>query len=163
MYAGALPPLPERFSSPEGRTLIERNEGLRLSTYKDVVGVPTIGYGDTGPDVVSGLTITKEEADVRLTERLGGEFGDAVKQAIGDTPTTQGQYDAMVSLAYNIGVNAFLRSSVARYHAAGNYAAAAQAFQLYNRAGHRVYPALARRRGEERAVYLPPTLNRKRR
>ena len=49
--------------SPAGRALIERNEGLRLEAYQDIVGVWSIGYGDTGPDVVPGLRITKEEAD----------------------------------------------------------------------------------------------------
>ncbi len=143
--------------SPVGRELIERNEGLRLDAYPDPAtgGDPwTIGYGDTGPDVVPGLEITKGEADRRLRVRLDREFGAAVNRAIGDTPTTQGQFDAMVSLAYNIGVGGFDGSSVAREHAAGNYAAAADDFLKWNHAAGRVLGALTRRREEERALYL---------
>ena len=148
--------------SPAGRQLIERNEGLRLTAYPDPAtgGDPwTIGYGDTGPDVVSGLTITKAEAERRLIVRLDREFGAAVNKAMGNVPTTQGQFDAMVSLAYNIGVGkpggrGFINSSICRHHAAGEYAQAADAFLLYNRAGGRVLPGLTRRRQEERALYL---------
>jgi lysozyme len=143
--------------SAVGRALIERNEGLRLDAYPDPAtgGDPwTIGYGDTGPDVVPGLRITKEEADRRLSVRLDREFGATVNDVIGDTPTTQGQFDAMTSLAYNIGVGGFKGSSVAREHAAGNYAAAADDFLKWNKAAGRVLPGLSRRREEERALYL---------
>ncbi len=140
--------------SPAGRDLIARNEGLRLEAYRDVVGVWTIGYGDTGPDVVEGLTITKAEAIRRLDDRLEREFGAAVNKGIGSAPTTQGQFDAMVSLAYNIGVGAFRKSSVRREHVAGNYEAAADAFLMWNKAGGTVWAGLTRRRGEERKLYL---------
>ena len=85
-----------------GRNLIKRNEGLRLAAYQDSGGVWTIGFGDTGPDVVKGLRITLAEAGRRFARRLDRAFGAAVTKAIGDTPTTQEQFDAMVSLAYNI-------------------------------------------------------------
>ncbi len=143
--------------SQVGRELIERNEGLRLKAYPDPAtgGDPwTIGYGDTGPDVVSGLVITKEEADERLTKRLNQEFGKIVNQMIGDSPTTQGQFDAMVSLAYNIGVGNFEKSSVIRDHVNGNYRAAADDFLKWNRAAGRVLDGLTRRREEERNLYL---------
>lgn len=143
--------------SPVGRALIERNEGLRLEAYPDPAsgGDPwTIGYGDTGPDVVPGLCITKEEASHRLTKRLDDDFGAAVNEAIGDAPTTQAQFDAMVSLSYNIGNGGFRRSSVLRLHLAGEYEAAADAFLLWNKAGGRVMRGLTRRRQEERALYL---------
>ena len=143
--------------SVAGRELIERNEGLRLEAYPDPAsgGDPwTIGYGDTGPDVVPGLVITKEEASRRLTERLDREFGPAVERAIGSAPTTQNQFDAMVSLAYNIGVGGFARSSVVREHVTMHYQDAADAFLLWNRAAGRVMAGLTRRRGEERELYL---------
>jgi lysozyme len=44
-----------------GLEILKRNEGCELAAYQDVVGVWTIGYGDTGPDVHDGLTITREE------------------------------------------------------------------------------------------------------
>jgi len=137
-----------------GLELIRQNEGIRLNAYRDVVGVWTIGYGDTGPDVHEGMRITQAQADQMLADRLAREFEPGVWAAIGDAPTTQSQFDAMVSLAYNIGVGVFGRSSVARMHRAGNYASAAAAFAWWNIAGGRVFPGLARRRAEEAALYL---------
>jgi lysozyme len=158
--------MPRFIVSPTGRALIERNEGLRLDAYPDPVsgGDPwTIGYGDTGPDVVPGLRITKEDAIARLTKRLNDDFGENVNEEIGDAPTTQAQFDAMVSLAYNIGnggvrhrhgTRGFDGSSVLREHLAGNYQAAGDAFLRWNMAGGRVNRALTRRRNEERLLYL---------
>ena len=155
------------FVSPAGRELIERNEGLRLEAYPDPAtgGDPwTIGYGDTGPDVVPGLVITAEEASRRLEDRLRNEFGRVVNEETNDVPTTQGQFDAMVSLAYNIGVgghrsatrgsSGYRGSTVLRMHRAGNYEAAAQAFLLWNKAGGQVVKGLTRRRREEADMYL---------
>jgi lysozyme len=140
-----------------GRALIERNEGLRLTAYPDPAtgGDPwTIGYGDTGPDVVEGLTITKEEADQRLSNRLAREFEPAINREIGGKPTTQGEFDAMVSLEYNIGVGGFAHSSVLHDHILGNYSGAAAAFLMWDRAAGRVLAPLLRRRKEEAALYL---------
>ncbi len=145
--------------SPNGRALIERNEGLRLEAYPDpgTGGDPwTIGYGDTGPDVVPGLVITKDEADRRLSVRLGREFGATVNSVIGSVPTTQNQFDAMVSLCYNIGTGGFRGSTVAHEHVLGNHAAAAEAFLNWTRGGGRVLDGLVRRRHEEQGLYLTP-------
>ena len=56
--------------SPNGQTLIKKFEGLRLTAYQDMVGVWTIGYGHTGPDVKPGLTITQQQADQLLINDL---------------------------------------------------------------------------------------------
>jgi len=149
--------------SASGRALIERFEGLRLVAYQDVVGVWTIGYGCTGPNIHRGMTITKAQADQMLSDRLANEFEPGVVEAIAGTPTTQNQFDAMCCLEFNIGVGrplahklgpaGFLGSSVARFHRLRNYAAAADAFLLWNKAGGRVLPALSQRRAVERALY----------
>ena len=141
-------------TGPAGRELIQRNEGLRLDAYQDSVGVWTIGYGHTGPEVVPGLRITQEQADQWFAERLADEFEPGVEAAIGDAPTTQAQFDAMVSLAYNIGIVAFARSSVAASHRRGDNAKAADDFLMWNKAGGQVLAGLVRRRGEERKLYL---------
>jgi len=140
--------------SPAGRKLIERNEGCVLHAYHDVVGVLTIGYGCTGVGVHEGQVITQEEADQMLSDRLAHEFEPGVSAAIGAAPTTQAEFDAMVSLAFNIGVGAFHHSTVAREHVNGDIEAAADAFLLWDKAGREVLPALQRRRAEERAMYL---------
>lgn len=144
---------------PAGITLIKANEGCRLTAYPDPAtgGDPwTIGFGDTGPDVRPGLRITQQEAEDRLTARLAREFEPGVSAAIGDAPTTDNEFSAMISLAYNIGVGAFKGSSVARLHRAGNHAAAASAFALWNKAGGAVLAGLTRRRKEEADLYLRP-------
>ena len=136
-----------------GLEIIKRNEGCELTAYRDVVGVWTIGYGDTGPDVHRGLTITQEEAEQRLVDRLTREFEPGVLAAIGGAPTTDNQFSAMVSLAYNIGVGAFAGSTVARKHTEGDHQAAAEAFALWNKSGGRVLCGLVRRREEEADLY----------
>lgn len=144
-------------TSAKGRSLIERNEGKELEAYPDPAtgGDPwTIGYGDTGLDVVPGLVITDAEASERLSKRLEREFEPAVNRVCEGVPTTQGQFDAMVSLSYNIGTGGFKKSSVARLHAAGDYAGAADAFAKWNKAAGRVLAGLTRRRAEEADLYM---------
>jgi lysozyme len=148
--------------------MVKAFEGLRLDAYPDPAtgGDPwTIGYGDTGPDVVPGMRITRADAEARLLRRLNDDFGQNVNEEIGDAPTTQAQFDAMTSLAYNIGNGGaahqhghrgFDGSSVLRLHLAGDYEAAGDAFLLWNKGGNplHVIPALTRRREAERAWYL---------
>jgi len=142
--------------SVKGRQLIETFEGLRLTAYQDTVGVWTIGYGHSGragkPVPVSGMVITAATADFILTNDLNAiEAGvlAAIKR-----PMDQGQFDAMVSLAFNIGMGAFRSSSVARYFNRGQPILAADAFRLWVRASGKVLPDLARRREAERQEFL---------
>jgi lysozyme len=62
-------------------------------------------------------------------------------------------FDAMVSLAFNVGIGAFLRSSVLRLHLAGDHRRAAEAFGLWNKAGGKILPGLVRRRTAEANLY----------
>ena len=146
-----------RHINDAGLALIERNEGLRVAAYRDIAGIWTIGYGHTGSDVHAGLVITAERATELLRQDVGHAEA-AVDAATHDVPTTDNQFSAMVSLAFNIGVAAFRKSSVLRIHRAGNYATAADAFLLWDKAhvnGTLVtVHGLLRRRGEERALYL---------
>jgi lysozyme len=60
----------------------------------------------------------------------------------------------MVSLSYNIGLGNFATSTVLKRHRLGNYAMAANAFRLWNKAKGKVLPGLTKRREDERALYL---------
>lgn len=142
--------------STRGLNMIADFEGLRLETYLDVVGVPTIGYGHTGKHATPGNVITVAQAKRILDEDL-----DTFEAAVTGAAQTanQNQFDAMVSLAYNIGVGAFKKSTVLRKHLAGDYQAAARAFGLWNKAGGKVWPGLTRRRNYEAALYLEPVTN----
>lgn len=140
--------------SDSGRKLIERFEGCRLQAYQDIVGVWTIGYGCTGPNVHEGFSITPGQADQMLSDRLAYEFEPGINRLLGDAPTMQGQFDAMCSLAFNIGLRAFAHSTVLRNHLAQHYDDAADAFLMWDHAGGREIEALANRRQVEGQLYM---------
>lgn len=163
-------------TSGEGIALMKRFEGLarvrpdgRIEAYPDpgTGGEPwTIGWGSTGIDPFNGGRIrrgtiwTREQADQRFADHLA-QFEAIVNRGV-TGPTTQRQFDAMVSLTYNIGpgdpnveppVSGFLTSTLLRKHNAGDYAGAANEFARWNRAGGRVMVGLTRRRAAEAAMY----------
>lgn len=135
---------------------IKEHEGLRLVAYLDSVGVWTIGYGDTGPDVVKGLTITKEEAEKRLRKRLV-EFEGYINTYV-KVPLKQHQFDALVSLVYNIGPANFKTSTLLKKLNAGDYVGAADQFLVWNKGRVDgklvVIKGLANRRAKERKQFL---------
>jgi lysozyme len=139
-------------TSTQGRRAIMAREGVRLKAYQDVAGVWTIGYGHTPSH--KGETITQKEAEYILEADLG-RFERAVSRAI-TKPMTQNQFDAMVSLAFNIGEAAFDRSTVARLFNLGDIDGAADAFLLWRRAGTNPTVLLPRRR-QEREQFLKVT------
>ncbi len=140
--------------SSDGLAILQYFESCRLEAYWDADGkVWTIGWGDTGPDVVPGLRITQAEADERLQRRLAREFVPGVLGVL-TRPATQAQLDAMVNLAYNIGVSVFQGSTLVRLFNAGEPAGAAEQFLRWNKSGGRVLLGLRRRRAADRARFL---------
>ncbi|MCY1340603.1 Lysozyme RrrD [compost metagenome] len=139
-------------TSDTGLALIQDFEGLRLTAYRDSVGVLTIGYGHTGADVTSGLTIDRAEAERLLRDDLH----DAEK-AIGTlvrVPLSQGQFDALASFVFNLGSGNLQCSTLLRKLNAKDYAGAADEFPRWNKAGGKVLAGLTRRRAAERALFL---------
>ena len=144
----------------DGIELIKRFEGfgrLRpdglVEAYPDpgTGGEPwTIGWGSTGPGIGPDTVWTREEADLRFARDLERYAAD-VAAALGDAPTTQQQFDALVSFHYNTG--AIARATLTRLHRAGDYAGAAGQFARWNRAGGRVLQGLVRRRRAEASLY----------
>ncbi|HUN42210.1 MAG TPA: lysozyme [Acetobacteraceae bacterium] len=145
-----------RITNDAGLELIKRFEGCRLQAYQDVAGIWTIGYGHTG-GVTEGMTITQHQADLFLRNDLLATE-NAVVAAIMQAATAENQFGAMVALAYNIGAGAFKSSTVLRQHLAGNTAAAADAFLLWDKATIdgklQVVQGLSNRRHAERSLYL---------
>lgn len=143
-------------TSREGIALIKKWEGCRLKAYKDAVGVLTIGYGHTSaagdPKVTLGMTITQQEADDILVRDLV-KYEAAVQRALTRSPT-QAQFDACVSLCYNIGQGAFASSTLVRRFNAGDISGAADAFRMWNKAGGNVLQGLVNRREDERKLFL---------
>jgi lysozyme len=134
------------------RQLIEGFEGCRLEPYQDSVGVWTIGYGHTGDDCYAGCDpISQQQADQLLAWDLK-RFEDGVNSMVIDQ-TSQQQFDAMVSFAYNLGESSLRGSTLLRMHNNQDYQGAAGQFGRWNHAGGRVLDGLTRRRAAESAVY----------
>lgn len=143
-----------------GIALIQQFEGLAklrsdgmIEAYPDpgTGGAPwTIGWGATGPGIGPGTVWTREQCDARLSADLVRYAAD-VDRALGDAPTTQAQFDALVSFHYNTG--AIARATLTALHRAGDQSAAAAQFARWNRAGGRVLKGLTRRRTAEKALY----------
>ncbi|USA61831.1 lysozyme [Qipengyuania citrea] len=110
----------------------------------------TIGWGATGPGIGPGTVWTREECDQRLAADIERHARDVV-QAIGDAPTSQAQFDALVSFHYNTG--AIARSTLLKRHLAGDHAGAAKEFHRWVYAAGRVLKGLIRRRRAEAALY----------
>lgn len=113
---------------------------------------PTIGYGTTGTDVKMGTVWTVEQAEKRFTDHFA-EFAAGVRTVLGAAPTSQRQFDAMLSLAYNIGLQAFRESTLLRLHKEGKYAEAKGQFGRWNKQAGAVLKGLTIRRQHEAEVY----------
>ena len=142
--------------SQDGIELIKRFEGLEVQSYRDVAGIWTIGYGHTGPEVGPGMRISEGEAEQLLARDLE-RFEEGVAGAV-TAPITQAQFDALVSLSYNIGVGAFRRSTALRRLNKGDFEGAAEAITWWNKATvngrKRPVLGLTRRRAAEAALFL---------
>lgn len=145
-----------RTVSQQGIDLIHSFEQCKLEAYPDPGskdGTPwTIGWGSTGPDIKRGTVWTQEQADERFARDISS-FAAKVDALVGDAPTKQNQFDAMCSLAYNIGTNGFAKSTVLRKHKAGDYLGAARAFLMWNKNDGKVMRGLTRRRLAESDLY----------
>lgn len=134
-----------------GLNLIKSFEGVRLRTYNDGVGVPTIGYGHTGPDVYYGLEITQARAEQLLVQDLK-RFEDAVRRAV-KVSLNDNQFAALVSFTFNVGEGALQSSTLLRLLNAGDYNGASAQFLRWSYAGGQQLPGLYRRRQAERALF----------
>ena len=139
-----------------------RHEGFYSKPYICPAGVPTIGYGTTyypnGKRVtMKDPPISKEYAAQIARTVIAKDFEAAIDKYV-KTKLTQFQFDAVVSLLYNIGVPNFLSSSVLRHLNSGNFAAAAEAFLPWNKGRVNgvltVLPGLVIRRAAERKMFL---------
>ncbi len=137
--------------SQRGIDLIKSFEGLRLKAYLCPASVWTIGYGSTGPHVRQGAFITEAKAEALLRQDLA-RFERGVEAMAG--PCTQGQYDALISFAFNVGMSALQSSTLLKRHKEGAHEQAADQFLRWNKAGKLVLPGLTRRRAAERKLYL---------
>jgi lysozyme len=152
--AGGLSPSPKcaAFIKDIERLAKLRADGKVEAYMPTPDDVPTIGYGSTGPDIKMGTVWTVAQCNERFDTQLAN-FGAKIAGLVAGVPTTQGQYDAMVSLAYNIGVGAFSGSTLLKLHKAGDIAGAAEQFKRWNKQAGKVLGGLTKRRAAEAAMY----------
>lgn len=142
--------------SDHGLQFIKREEGCILHVYKDAAGYPTIGIGHllTREERIGGKYadgITEQEAldilraDVARTEK-------AVSSAV-TVDLRQHEFDALVSLAFNIGTGAFGKSTLLKKLNAGRYEEVPTEMRKWVRAGGKRCLGLAHRREQEIALW----------
>ena len=141
-------------TSSTGRAFIRDVEGEELTKYRCSAGVPTIGVGHTGPDVKIGMTITKAQSEALLVADLA-RFEKAVAAAI-KVPLTQSQFDALVSLAFNIGADAFSKSTLVRVLNGGYYDQVGAQLARWNKVDGKPNKGLTARRAREAALFVKP-------
>jgi lysozyme len=128
-------------------------EGVRTVAYKDIVGVPTVCFGETR-GVRMGDRYTMDECRAMLGDGLV-EFEAGMRKCLTRPDAVpEKAYVAFLSLSYNIGIGAFCKSTVARKANAGDVRGACDAILAWNRAGGRVVPGLVNRRADERRICL---------
>ena len=141
----------------KGEDLIKEFESCKLVAYRDQRGIWTCGWGATGSGVSAHTHWTQEQADARFDKDIDIR-AKQLMEFLNGAPTTQNQFDALLSLGYNIGMGALKGSTALRKHIAEDYEGAAKAFLLWNKVSHnglmKPSPGLTRRRQEEHDLYL---------
>ncbi len=139
--------------SEQGMALLKEFEGFSAQEYVCPAGKRTIGYGHViGADEVfeqGGISYDEAEkllkGDVSVAERAVARFEGGI---------SQGQWDALVCFAFNIGAHAFENSTLYRFLLAGDTAGAAGQFDRWVYAGGEKNMGLIRRRQAEKMLFL---------
>ena len=157
---GKVIPNAAREIGPAGIALIQKWEGCarrrddgQFEAYPDPGsgGDPwTIGWGSTGADIAPGLIWTQDQCDARLRRDLV-RYAREVAKAVGGAPTSQSQFDALVSFHYNTG--AIAKATLTKLHFEGRLAEAKAEFGKWINAGGRVMQGLVKRRADEAHLY----------
>jgi len=149
--------------SSNGVEFIHGFETCGLTAYPDPGskdGKPwTIGWGHTGPEVVKGLKWTQEQADQAFLKDTASTVAGV--NLLVTTPLTQGQFDAIVSFAYNVGLDidadtiaeGLGDSTLLRKLNSGDYAGARAEFAKWNKNDGKVMLGLRRRRYGEQLLF----------
>lgn len=139
--------------SDKGIKFIQKWEGLSLTPYKDVAGYWTVGYGhlmDKNDDTTRKISLFEAEEllkkDLSWAERV---VNDYVK-----VPISQNEYDALVSFVYNVGKNAFIKSTLLKKLNLDDKNGASNEFKRWVRAGGKVIKGLQNRRESEKNLFV---------
>jgi len=117
--------------SDNGLKFIMRREGLSLVQYYDSAGLPTIGYGHLIKAGESFTKITNERA-AELLKQDAQLTVIAINQLV-KVDLTQGQFDALASFVFNVGIGAFKNSTLLKKLNAGDYTGAKAEFNKWDK------------------------------
>lgn len=150
-----------RKASPVCEAFIKSYEKCRLNAYMPTPrDRPTIGWGSTGPDVRMGMHWTQAQCDERFARDLD-DFCKGVDHLLGNAQTSQCQFDALVSFAYNVGLDddadtlaeGLGDSTLLRLHKNRLWIPASEQFAKWDHQGGTVLAGLTRRRAAEAQIY----------
>ena len=143
--------------SPRGLDFIKDFEGFSANAYLCPAKIPTIGYGNTfyedGRKVKLGEQISKTNALELLELVANKDFADKIFPLI-KVKVSQNQFDALICLAYNIGVGNFIKSTLLKKVNAKDFIGAGEEFLRWNKAGGKEVLGLTRRRKREQELFL---------
>lgn len=134
--------------------LIKRFEGCRLKAYADLIGIITIGFGHTSKELTLNDEITQEEAEALLLQDCE-KTAALVEQEILGHNLNENQFNAIVSLVYNIGIGHFRTSTMLKMIKAQDATVLiAGQFLRWNKAGGSEVPGLTNRRNAEMQLFI---------
>jgi len=143
--------------SAAGLIMLAMHEGYSEKPYKDTAGVITNGFGNATRSPHKSVTVTEALADLKENASVAGQ---AVSKCV-TSEMTQGQYDAYVSLAYNVGTHAFCKSTMAKLANQGDRVGSCNQFDRWMfvagkdcRIPSNNCRGIAKRRTEEKALCL---------
>lgn len=133
-------------------------EGFSATVYKDCVGVPTLGYGMTGKEIEGLSSVTEAQASQMLEKLLNSSYAQPIKNDLDSKGISlnQNQFDALVSMAYNVGVGSVLNSTLYKNICAGarDISTITEDFCMWDKAGGNVVQGLLRRRQAEAQMFF---------
>ena len=152
-------------TSEKGKTLIKKTESFESRPYRCPANIPSIGFGTTR--YPNGKAVTMYDPAITL-EQANAYFAHDIERFERDVlslvkvPITQGQFDALVSFAYNCGsdidddtiAEGLGDSTLLKKLNAGDYKGAADEFPKWNKGAGKVQPGLVKRRAAERDMFL---------
>lgn len=138
--------------SDRGEALIKSFEALRLVAYQDQRGIWTCGWGHTGKDVVKGTTCTPELAETWF--KMDTAAAVAAVNHTTHVPISQGEFDALASFTFNVGVGNEAHSTLVAYVNQSNFASAAAEFPKWDHVNGVPNAGLLRRRTAEQMLFL---------
>jgi len=127
---------------------IAKLEGLETKAYKDIVGVPTVCYGETR-GVKMGDTYTKEQCFAMLEEGVA-DFYNKIQPCMTNKDIPIGVQASLLELGYNVGVGAVCKSTMMKLANQGKYKEACRELDKWIRAGGKPIKGLQNRRAESK-------------